>query len=67
MKRRPRSRTPVNWGRARPPIVGQARVHLRRGNAAMALELLQPLSETLDHPLVFRVLGRALRDLGRVR
>ena len=53
-------------GAGAPAIVGQARVHFRRGNAAMALELLEPLSETLDHPLVFRVLGRALRDLGRV-
>ena len=66
MKRRPRSRMALTWGPARPPIVGQARIHLRRGNAASALELLEPLSETLDHPLVFRVLGRALRDLGRV-
>ena len=47
-------------------VVGQARVHLRRGDAALALELLEPLSRSLDHPLVFRVLGRALRDLGRI-
>ena len=47
-------------------IVGQARVHLRRGEAALALDLLEPQSEALDHPLVFRVLGRALRDLGRI-
>lgn len=56
----------LDLGAGAPAVVGQARVHLRRGNAAMALELLEPLSETLDHPLVFRVLGRALRDLGRV-
>ena len=47
-------------------VVGQARVHLRRDDAALALELLEPLSRALDHPLVFRVLGRALRDLGRI-
>ena len=47
-------------------VVGRARVHLRRGDAALALELLEPLSRALDHPLVFRVLGRALRDLGRI-
>lgn len=47
-------------------VVGLARVHLRRGDAALALELLEPLSASLDHPLVFRVLGRTLRDLGRI-
>ena len=53
-------------GAGAPAVVGRSRVHLRRGNAAAALELLEPLSETLDHPLVFRMLGRALRDLGRL-
>ena len=53
-------------GAGAPAVVGQSRVHLRRGNAAAALELLEPLSETLDHPLVLRMLGRALRDLGRL-
>ena len=49
-----------------PAIMGQARIHLRRGDTRLALELLEPLAATLDHPLVFRMLGRALRDLGRV-
>jgi len=47
-------------------VVGQSRSHLRRGNSAAPLELLEPLSEALDHPLVFRLLGRALRDPGRL-
>ena len=60
------------FGRARelgagaPAVVGQARIHLRRGSPELALEILHPLSTTLDHPLVFRLLGSALRDLGRI-
>ena len=53
-------------GAGAPAVVGQSRVHLRRGDASAALELLEPLSGTLDHPLVFRLLGRALRDIGRL-
>ena len=53
-------------GAGAPAVVGRSRVHLRRGDAGAALELLDPLSEKLDHPLVFRLLGRALRDLGRL-
>ena len=53
-------------GAGAPAVVGQARVHLRHGNAVPALELLEPLAGTVDHPLVFRVLGRTLRDLGRI-
>ncbi|MDE0177092.1 MAG: tetratricopeptide repeat protein [Gammaproteobacteria bacterium] len=53
-------------GAGAPAVVGQSRVHLRRDDAPAALELLEPLSGTLDHPLVFRLLGRALRDIGHL-
>lgn len=45
--------------------VGRARVLLRKGRAAQALELLQPLSGDERHPYVYKLLGQAYAQLGQ--
>ena len=53
-------------GSGAPAVVGQARVHIRRGEPELARALLEPLSRRLEHPYVFRLLSTALRDLGQI-
>ena len=53
-------------GAGAPADIGMARVLLRKANPEQALGLLEPLSERLSHPYVFRLQGFALRDLGRM-
>ena len=54
-------------GAGAPADIGLARVLLRQADPEQALGLLEPLSVRLSHPYVFRLLGRALRDLGRMQ
>jgi tetratricopeptide (TPR) repeat protein len=44
---------------------GIARALLRNGEARRAAELLDPLTRQIDHPYLARMLGRALRAVGR--
>ena len=48
-----------------PAIAGLAQVSLRRGLAAEAVALLEPVSAAQRHPHLYRMLGEAYRRLGR--
>ena len=52
-------------GAGSPAIAGSARVLLLEGRPAEAAKLLEPLSQTMQHPHLYRMLGRAYRALGR--
>ncbi|MDP7359926.1 MAG: tetratricopeptide repeat protein [Pseudomonadales bacterium] len=48
-----------------PARIGLARTLLRRGKPDDAVRLLEPLAEKFRHPLVYRLLGRGYRALGK--
>ena len=52
-------------GAGSPAIAGTARVLLLEGRPADAIKLLEPLSEAMGHPHLYRMLGGAYRALGR--
>ena len=47
-------------------LFGRAQSLIAIGEVAEALEILEPLAETLDHPYVHRTHGEALRAVGRL-
>ena len=47
-------------------LFGRAQSLMATGEVARALEILNPLVETLDHPYVHRTHGEALRAVGRL-
>ena len=47
-------------------LFGQAQSLMAVGEVAEALEILEPLVETFDHPYVHRTRGEALRAVGRL-
>ena len=52
-------------GAGSPAAVGLARIALRQGKPASAAALLEPVNVDLRHPHIYRLLGRAYRDMGR--
>ena len=52
-------------GAGSPAIAGTARVLLLQGHPADAIKLLEPLSDAMRHPHLYRMLGGAYRALGR--
>ena len=52
-------------GAGSPAIAGLAQIALREDNAALALELLEPVNAELRHPHLHRMAGRAYQALGR--
>jgi tetratricopeptide (TPR) repeat protein len=45
---------------------GRARVMIARGQPRQALDLLEPLAATTNHPFIYRTLGETLRAEGRI-
>lgn len=52
-------------GAGSPAVAGLAQVALRRGEPQRAAALLEPANAVLRHPHLYRMLGRAYRQLGR--
>ncbi len=52
-------------GAGSPAIAGSARILLLEERPSEAAKLLEPLSETMQHPHLYRMLGKAYRALGR--
>jgi len=52
-------------GAGSPAIAGTARVLLLERHPAEAAKLLEPLSDAMQHPHLYRMLGTAYRALGR--
>ena len=55
----------IELGGGPPATVGLARTLLRQQYLDEAVQLLEPLLVEYPHPMVFRLLGRAYRELGR--
>lgn len=53
-------------GAGSPAIAGLAQVRMRAGQYSHALALLEPIANESGHPYLYRMLGEAYRELGRV-
>ncbi len=57
--------TALAQGAGPPATLGLARARLRLGDPGAAVTLLEPLSQEMGHPSVYRLLGRAYQADGR--